>query len=1071
MQQANWIKASVAAGLLAIGLLGSGGARAQTVQYSYDAQGRLSTVTQADGTTQTYLYENAAFPNAMTGLIDETGTRFSSWGYDAQGRATSTSEAGGAGAHTLVYNADGSVLVTDALGAQRTFTFGRYGDRNLVTGISGAQCPTCSEGKATTYSLRGWVSSRTDYNNNVTTYTYDESRGLELSRTEASGTPAARTITTQWHPTYRLPLLITEPGRITSFTYDGSGNQLTRTVTDTTTNLARTWTYAYNTFGQVLMADGPRTDVNDATLYTYYNCTTGGACGQLATVTDAAGNQISYLTYNTAGQPLTISDANGVITTLAYDARNRLTSRSVAGEFTSFEYWPTGLLKKVTLPDGSFLAYAYDAAHRLTSMTDSEGNRLSYTLDAAGNRTQESVYDPSNALARTRTRIFDTLGRLMQDKGALNQTSQYSYDNNGNVLSLTDPNNRLTSYSYDPLNRLATVTDPALGLTQYGYDTHDNLTSVTDPRTLTTLYAYNGLNDQTLMASPDTGGTQYGRDSAGNVSQATDARNKTAIYSYDGVGRVTQIQYSDQTQAFQYDQGTNGRGRLTQVTDNSGSTSYIYDTLGRVQTKTQTVGSQSKTVGYVYTNGQLTSLITPSGQFIGYSYAHGKVSGVTVNGNPVLSQVLYSPFGPTTGWTWGNNTLAVRQYNSDGQLTTIDSAGLSTYTYNPDGTIATISYDSSANLGLPTGQTTLAVNTTSNRINASAGTLSRTYSYDNAGNTLSDGSRAFTYNDAGRMTTATNAGLTTSYQYNALGQRVQKTNASGTTNFVYDEQGHLLGEYDQNGALIQEIIYLGDIPVATIRTDQSGGSVGVFYIHTDHLNAPTKVTRPTDNAVIWRWDHDPYGNGTPNQDPDGNGLQLAMNLRFGGQYFDQETGLISNGFRDCYDPTTGRYCQSDPIGLRGGINTYAYVGGNPISYTDPSGLVRKQDPNSAECQQLKRKIENKKADLKKRICEVSENKLGLPYLPPYLGAPPRASVQGHEDLISQLQDSLVDDEILYAEKCGGGGGAAPPLLPIPENQPTPTPDPRTQDEVNRGVAQMSIGALILRILAGLVVAF
>src|SRR4030088_3321762 len=134
----------------------------QTTQYGYDAQGRLSTVTNPDSTTSQYLYENASFPNALTGLLDESTTRFSSWGYDTQGRATSTSEAGGAGATTLVYNADNSVTVTDALGAVRTFTFGRYGDRNLVTGITGSQCPTCSEPKATTYDLAGFLSSRTD---------------------------------------------------------------------------------------------------------------------------------------------------------------------------------------------------------------------------------------------------------------------------------------------------------------------------------------------------------------------------------------------------------------------------------------------------------------------------------------------------------------------------------------------------------------------------------------------------------------------------------------------------------------------------------------------------------------------------------------------------------------------------------------------------------------------------------------------------------------------------------------------------------------------------------------------
>lgn len=169
-------------------------------------------------------------------------------------------------------------------------------------------------------------------------------------------------------------------------------------------------------------------------------------------------------------------------------------------------------------------------------------------------------------------------------------------------------------------------------------------------------------------------------------------------------------------------------------------------------------------------------------------------------------------------------------------------------------------------------------------------------------------------------------------------------------NRVRDDElasGRLVGEYDQTGALIQEIVWLNDVPVASIRTDQSGGAVGVFYIHTDHLNAPSKITRPSDNAVIWRWDHDPYGNGVPNQDPDGNGLQLAMNLRFPGQYADQETGLFYNYFRD-YDPATGRYVQSDPIGLDGGINTYAYVESDPINDVDPFGLKRGGGAATAE---------------------------------------------------------------------------------------------------------------------------
>jgi RHS repeat-associated protein len=111
----------------------------------------------------------------------------------------------------------------------------------------------------------------------------------------------------------------------------------------------------------------------------------------------------------------------------------------------------------------------------------------------------------------------------------------------------------------------------------------------------------------------------------------------------------------------------------------------------------------------------------------------------------------------------------------------------------------------------------------------------------------------------------------------------------------------------------------------------------IYYIHTDQLGTPRMITRPTDNAVVWRWDNsDPFGNNADNQSPSGLPA-FTYNVRFPGQYFDQETGKHYNYLRD-YDPGIGRYAQSDPIGLRGGVNTYGYVGGNPLRSVDPFGL-------------------------------------------------------------------------------------------------------------------------------------
>jgi RHS repeat-associated protein len=184
------------------------------------------------------------------------------------------------------------------------------------------------------------------------------------------------------------------------------------------------------------------------------------------------------------------------------------------------------------------------------------------------------------------------------------------------------------------------------------------------------------------------------------------------------------------------------------------------------------------------------------------------------------------------------------------------------------------------------------------------------------------------------MVSVTGASGLTSYLYNALGQRTRKVTGNSVTHYLYDEAGHLLGEYDGSGTALQEIVWLGDTPVATIRTESCG--LSIFYIHTDHLNTPRLITRRSTTEIVWRWDSDPFGTTPPNENPSGLGT-FTFNLRLPGQYFDAESGLNYNNARD-YDPSSGRYVESDPIGLSGGVNTYAYSAGDPLSAFDRSGL-------------------------------------------------------------------------------------------------------------------------------------
>lgn len=148
--------------------------------------------------------------------------------------------------------------------------------------------------------------------------------------------------------------------------------------------------------------------------------------------------------------------------------------------------------------------------------------------------------------------------------------------------------------------------------------------------------------------------------------------------------------------------------------------------------------------------------------------------------------------------------------------------------------------------------------------------------------------------------------------------------AGQTSYFIYDESGHVIGEYDANGNPIQEHIYLGDKPVAVVTNSH------VDTVITDQLNTPRIIT-DSSQAVVWALNSDPFGNGQPTG-------ALTYNLRFPGQYYDAETGHNYNYFRD-YDASTGRYTESDRLGIIGSINTYLYTDANPLNSGDPRGTA------------------------------------------------------------------------------------------------------------------------------------
>ncbi len=878
--------------------------------YTYDARGNMATVVyppEATGArkTKTYHYEDATNGKLLTGITDENAFRYATYTYNTSGQVTETKHFAGPGVevnkHTLAYPYQGRTTVTDPLGTARNYDYTNILNYDAVTGVS-QPCASCggSNAQAMTYDANRNITSRTDFNNNKTCYTYDLNRNLETARIEglssgadcaasfaaATLTAPARKTTTSWHPTYRLPASITEPitggTKTTTHTYDASGNLTQRTVT--TPQGSRTWTWSnYDAYGRAATMTDARGKI---TTYSYYpntaaqNTTLANSRGMLASITNAVGHITTISAYNAHGQPLSMTDANGLATTMTYDARMRLKSRTVVGggagtginETTAYDYDGIGQLVKVTLPDLSFISYTYDGAHRLVNIADTLNNSITYTLDNMGNRTGEAAKDPAGALARAHTREIDALNRVKKDIGATNpatQSSTFSYDNNGNQISVKDALGRVTDSEYDPLNRLVKVTDaatPTRGVTQYEYDAQDNLTQVTDAKGLATTYTYNGFNELLTQVSPDTGTTTFTYDDAGNLLTKTDARAVTATSTYDDLNRVKTVSYPAyqtdlaETVVYTYDTGCGGnvssKGRLCSLTDKTGSTTYSYDLAGRITAKSQLIvgtgaatstSTLTQSIAYRYNAaGQIDEMTLPSTKKVAYSYTNNRITGVTYDGTPIIKLGVYEPFGAVNEWTWGNHTTAIpnkylRDYDLDGRIVRID-AGLVNGAIEP-----------SVMIYNDVNQITSLQRLTSSTSSAVNATKSAAYGYDNLDRLTSVAPASGNPNPA------------LSYAYDTIGNRLSATVGASVTNYSYATASHRLNSlsgadaktysYDATGNRItgggQSWNYGGNNRPISVTAGTT--TLGV------RINALGQRVSKTVNGVITRFVYDEAG--------------------------------------------------------------------------------------------------------------------------------------------------------------------------------------------------------------------
>jgi RHS repeat-associated protein len=889
------------------------------------------------------------FPKLTTGNIlisSEDGTQL--YTFDSAGRHLSTlSSATGAELYHFTYNAGGTLIqITDGDGnvtiierdasGQPTGIVAPDGQETVFTldgnGYLATIANPAGETTQMTYTAGGLLTTFTNPRNKTSTITYNGAGRLikdmnaaggfwSLSRTDPSANAYQVSLTSALGRTtsYKIEALSTGDKLQTNTAPDGTVDAVL-TKTDGSVQS----TAADGTVGTTASGPDPRFGMQapltkSGTIQTPGGLTLAMTASRSATLS----NPNNLLSLITQTDSVTINGKTG--TAVFNAATKKVTSTSPAGRQQIIEIDGQGRPLKVNVAGLAPMTYGYDIRGRLTSFTQTSGpNTRMATLSYNAQGWLDTVTDP---LGRSIGYQYDDAGRAIQQTLPDGSVIAWSYDENGNVTGITPPSQPTHTFNYTPID-LEEQYDPPLvsgvviATTHYAYNLDKQLTTVTRPDGQTIAFAYDSggrLSARTTASGSVTYGYAAG---SGHVSSLTTSQGINLGYAYDGFLPTTESWTGPVTGSVA--RSYNNDFAVTGLSVNGASLPFAYDADGLL----------TKAGDLTFTRSAQNGLITASAL-----------------GNTTTSRT-YNGFGELTGVTalQGGNNLLDLQYTSDalGRLTQVTETVFANapttlvYSYDNAGRLAQVTQDGAL-------QTVYAYDPNGNRTaNTDSNNNVTVGSYDDQDRLLTYGATSYTYADNGELQTKTTGGQTTNYMYDLLSNLTavtlpdgtaieylidgrnrrtgKKVNGVVTQGFLYQDQLKPIAELDAGGNVVTRFVYGTKVNVPEYMI--KGGAT--YRILTDHLGSPRLVVDTQIGSVAQELSYDAFGTITGDSNP---GFQP---FGFAGGLYDQDTQLTRFGARD-YDASTGRWTTKDPIGLAGGLNTYAYIDGNPMVYTDPSG--------------------------------------------------------------------------------------------------------------------------------------